>query len=287
KEERIKSLQHEHQTLLGKLSNIKETLAPRLEADRQLRQRVNELTMQLEESEYNLSQARADMVKREAEMSDQITQKERDINHLQSMIEQFHREREEWQANAMQADVYRNQLEEQNQVLQAEMESFQQQRAKEREEQELERASLSNLQTVLEEFQASEGNLTLQRSHGQSTRKEHALLRYMSFQWFMKKLAQYQQDVAKAQKYEQDLKEKNLLIGKLRHEAIILNEHLIEAMRRLKEETNESNVDRQLITNLIIGFLVAPRGDRKRFEILTIIASVLQMTDEQKEQIGL
>lgn len=44
---------------------------------------------------------------------------------------------------------------------------------------------------------------------------------------------------------------------------------------------------RQLISNLIIGFLLAPRGDRKRFEILTIIASVLQMTDEQKEQVGL
>lgn len=58
-------------------------------------------------------------------------------------------------------------------------------------------------------------------------------------------------------------------------------------MRRLKEESSENNVDRQLITNLIIGFFMAPRGDRKRFEILTIIASVLQMTDEQKEQIGL
>lgn len=69
--------------------------------------------------------------------------------------------------------------------------------------------------------------------------------------------------------------------------AIILNEHLIEAMRRLKEESSESNVDRQLITNLIVGFFMAPRGDRKRFEILSIIASVLQMSDEQKEQIGL
>lgn len=58
-------------------------------------------------------------------------------------------------------------------------------------------------------------------------------------------------------------------------------------MRRLKEESNESNVDRQLITNLIVGFFMAPRGDRRRFEILSIIASVLQMSDEQKEQIGL
>jgi hypothetical protein len=57
-------------------------------------------------------------------------------------------------------------------------------------------------------------------------------------------LDKYQQDVGKTQKYEKEIKEKNLLIGKLRHEAIILNEHLVEAMRKLKEETSENNVDR-------------------------------------------
>lgn len=65
--------------------------------------------------------------------------------------------------------------------------------------------------------------------------------------------------MAKTQQYEREIKEKNLLIGKLRHEgkacyfdsvteymitAIILNEHLVEAMRRLKEESSENNVDR-------------------------------------------
>lgn len=42
-----------------------------------------------------------------------------------------------------------------------------------------------------------------------------------------------------------------------------------------------------MITNLLVGFFVAPRGDRKRFDILTIISNVLQLTDEQKAQIGL
>lgn len=43
----------------------------------------------------------------------------------------------------------------------------------------------------------------------------------------------------------------------------------------------------QLITNLLVGFFLAPRGDRKRFDILTIIANVLHLNEEQKEQIGL
>lgn len=57
-------------------------------------------------------------------------------------------------------------------------------------------------------------------------------------------LEKSQQGLGKAERYEREVKEKNLLIGKLRHEAIILNEHLVEAMRKLKEETSEDNVDR-------------------------------------------
>lgn len=41
------------------------------------------------------------------------------------------------------------------------------------------------------------------------------------------------------------------------------------------------------MTNLLITFLNAPRGDRKRYDTLTVMASVLQLTDEQKEQVGL
>lgn len=60
-------------------------------------------------------------------------------------------------------------------------------------------------------------------------------------------LQQYHRDVEKSQKYEQEIKEKNLLIGKLRHEAIILNEHLVEAMKRIKEGVSDTSVDRYVL----------------------------------------
>ena len=48
--------------------------------------------------------------------------------------------------------------------------------------------------------------------------------RDLSFSFFphliQSSLEQYQQDVAKTQRYEQEIKEKNLLIGKLRHEGL-------------------------------------------------------------------
>ena len=46
---------------------------------------------------------------------------------------------------------------------------------------------------------------------------------------------------------EKELKEKNLLIGKLRHEAIVLNDHLTKALRFLKKAKPEDNIDRYAI----------------------------------------
>lgn len=44
--------------------------------------------------------------------------------------------------------------------------------------------------------------------------------------------------------FEKEVKEKNLLIGKLRHEAVTLNDHLTKALRFLKKGKPEDNVDR-------------------------------------------
>ncbi|KAI9267952.1 hypothetical protein BDA99DRAFT_435741 [Phascolomyces articulosus] len=231
------------------------------------------------------------MLKRDKDASDQLNQQERELAQLQTQILQIQQERDEWQENTTQLEADRNQLEDEYQRIKGEFDTLQRQREGELKEHEFERSSLANLQTVLEEFQASkdsEVRAAVEHIQRQLDITKKSCAEYQErARAAESSLEQYQQDVAKTQRYEQEIKEKNLLIGKLRHEAIILNEHLIEAMRRLKEESNDSNVDRQLIANLIIGFLVAPRGDQKRFEILKIIASVLQMSDEQKEHIGL
>ncbi|PWZ00197.1 hypothetical protein BCV70DRAFT_161311 [Testicularia cyperi] len=88
-------------------------------------------------------------------------------------------------------------------------------------------------------------------------------------------------------KLSQEVKEKNLLIGKLRHEAVILNEHLTEALRRLRNDQSDANVDKKLVTNLVIQFITTPRADGKRFEMLNLIAGVLGWKDEEREAVGL
>lgn len=290
-QEREKQLSKEHQSLLGKLSHIKETLTPRLEQDKQLRQKVSDLGKELEVTKRELEKSREDMMMRDEETSSEIERQEQTIAELSDRLEKVQSEREEYESLAMQLDAQCSQVGEQLQSSQQELEKLKVRMAEEQTQHESERASLSNLQTVLEEFQTTkdaEMRAAVEHIERQLAVAKKSWAEYEERAHTAETaLEKYQQDVGKTQKYEKEIKEKNLLIGKLRHEAIILNEHLVEAMRKLKEETSENNVDRQLITNLLVGFFLAPRGDRKRYDILTIISNVLQLTEEQKEQIGL
>ncbi|KAF2204719.1 hypothetical protein GQ43DRAFT_408983 [Delitschia confertaspora ATCC 74209] len=96
-----------------------------------------------------------------------------------------------------------------------------------------------------------------------------------------------QKELERALPFEKEVKEKNLLIGKLRHEAVTLNEHLTKALRRLKKGRPEDNVDRQIISNYILHFLAIDRADPKKFQALQLIASLLNWSDEEREQAGL
>ncbi|KAL8824477.1 MAG: hypothetical protein Q9170_008141 [Blastenia crenularia] len=96
-----------------------------------------------------------------------------------------------------------------------------------------------------------------------------------------------QKELERAMPFEKEVKEKNLLIGKLRHEAVILNDHLTKALRYLKKGKPEDNIDKQLVTNHFLHFLALERADTKKFQVLQIIAALLGWTDEQREQAGL
>lgn len=80
-----------------------------------------------------------------------------------------------------------------------------------------------------------------------------------------------------------------MLIGKLHHQAVITNDHLNEALRRLHRSSTETktSVDARLVTNILLQFLVTPRTDTKRFEMLTLLGSILSWGEEEKAKAGL
>lgn len=69
--------------------------------------------------------------------------------------------------------------------------------------------------------------------------------------------------------------------------AVIINEHLMEALRRLRRGSANTSVDRRLVTNILLTFLCTPREDTKRFEMLGLLASILSWSDEERVRAGL
>ena len=64
------------------------------------------------------------------------------------------------------------------------------------------------------------------------------------------------EELERALPFEKEVKEKNLLIGKLRHEAVILNDHLTKALRYLKKGKPDENIDKYVTESLIHMILV-------------------------------
>jgi hypothetical protein len=61
----------------------------------------------------------------------------------------------------------------------------------------------------------------------------------------------------------------------------------MEALRRLRRNSSDTNVDRRLVTNVLLSFLTTPREDAKRFEMLGLLATVLSWSDPEREKAGL
>lgn len=103
------------------------------------------------------------------------------------------------------------------------------------------------------------------------------------------KITELEQQSLEIADLKQEVHAKQLQIGKLRHEAIILNEHLTKLLTQIKQLMGDelTRVDKELITNLIIQFLQFPRGDSKKFETLLLIALTLTWDDTQRVAAGL
>ncbi|VUC33448.1 unnamed protein product [Clonostachys rosea] len=308
--------EEQYQNLLGRVGQIKETLSGRLKRDREeleeAKERIEELEAQNEELRGSAESTGTDVAKLKEELADatrelttlrsrnnlsaQNWQKERDemaktVQTLKQELDTTSNAMGEWEVIAMEERSVKESLqdkmadlEEQVVVLRTNYEST----AEERESQS---TLVNNLQNALREIQdARKAELrdviesTDQQLGAQKKLLQEAEARAAEAVQAKEKLTA---ELERTAPYEKEVKEKNLLIGKLRHEAIVLNDHLTKALRYLKKTKPEDNVDRQIVTNHLLHFLTLDRGDPKRFQVLQVMAGYLNWTDEQREQAGL
>lgn len=115
-------------------------------------------------------------------------------------------------------------------------------------ERETQESTVDGLQKAMQEIQSARKREL--RELVESSQAEMAELRKRweeckkELQTSQQRLEETQKELERALPFEKEVKEKQLLIGKLKHEAVILNDHLTKALRFLKKGKPEDNVDR-------------------------------------------
>ena len=86
---------------------------------------------------------------------------------------------------------------------------------------------------------------------------------------------------------KEQLKTKFEEISELKSENIKISQHLQNSLLLLKKATSTEQIDKELISNLIVTFVSIPRGESRKYEVLELMASFLDWDDLRKKEAGL
>ncbi|KAJ3932917.1 MAG: hypothetical protein NXY57DRAFT_1000924 [Lentinula lateritia] len=311
--EEKEALGTQYRNLLAKLTQMRTTLGNKLKQDaeeldrreqlvQQLTAQNDDLNSTLETLKEELISASEESARTAAELDNMRNRafqetthesllRERELRETQTELEQCRLERDEWERVALQERAFSEDARSAAESITRDLELEKEKRARELAELALQRERGDNLQSVLQDFQAAKEHelrqavkdyesQLIQVTQSLAEYKHRALTAETS-------LEESQTNNSRAQELEKEVKEKTVLVNKLRHEAVIINEHLMEALRRLRKNSSDTNVDRRLVTNVLLSFLTTPRADAKRFEMLSLLSSILSWSDIEREKAGL
>ncbi|RDA90547.1 hypothetical protein CP533_5687 [Ophiocordyceps camponoti-saundersi (nom. inval.)] len=304
--------EEQYQNLLGRVEKIKESLSDRLKRDKaeleEARERIDELEAQnedLQSSVQDTDKLREELQAATRELAtlrsrnnlsahNWLREKEelmKTVQHLKEEMETTSTAMGEWEVLAMEERSIKDSLVDKVSELEERATTLKEGYESACAERDSQATLVENLRNALWETQeARKKDLreVVEKTEAQLRTQEKllqdALARRTEAEEAKEELSR---ELARTAPFEKEVKEKNLLIGKLRHEAIVLNDHLTKALRYLKKTKPEDNVDRQVVTNHFLHFLTLDRSDAKRFQVLQVIAGYLNWTNEQREQAGL
>ncbi|ETI22670.1 hypothetical protein G647_06746 [Cladophialophora carrionii CBS 160.54] len=284
--------EEQYQSLLGKVNTIRSQLGERLKADAedlaQARTRIEELEEQKSELQERYTARSAEVEELTAQTKD-LTQKHaeqaKELSSLRNRLtlsqQNWLKEKEElveseayirdefenakqamhdWEVLAMEERTIRKDLTDRNADLEEQLASLKEAYEKVVSERDTHSSTVDGLQRALQEIQTVRKQEL--KELVETNQSEQAALRKQlqdlqaTHESTVSELEHTKKDLERALPFEKEVKEKNLLIGKLRHEAVILNDHLTKALRFLKKGKPEDNVDRYVSSLTSLRFSV-------------------------------
>lgn len=209
---------------------------------------VEDLKSQIQEQSKELSSLR-----NRSNLSQQNWTKEKDelLESEAYMREEFENAKQamhDWEVLAMEERTIRKDLADRVADLEEQLASATEGYERAKEERDTHSNTVDGLQKALQEIQTvrkTELKEVVENSQTElASMREQLQAMQTSAESFQAELVETKRELERALPFEKEVKEKNLLIGKLRHEAVILNDHLTKALRFLKKGKPEDNVDR-------------------------------------------
>ncbi|CCF59226.1 hypothetical protein KAFR_0G01920 [Kazachstania africana CBS 2517] len=324
KEERDE-IKSQYDTLLSRLSSMKTVFNKMKEAQQEL-EITKESLKEYESQNLKLKNKLSNATKDQTELTTTVTtlhkeieNLERDCENMTSKCHQYERQIDEMQSRLQAGDknhmTLLETLRKDNDMLSAKIQDLtivldtsKQNNADLIEEKEESQQTIitleKHIQTLEEKIKSLETQVEEQSKIDQRELNEKELeLKSLRTQLdtTIEKEAKYNEEIDSLKKQVESLKEEMqvkdrlegetkeqaIQIGKLRHEAIILNEHLKKALGMLKQSSDSESIDKELISNLLISFVSIPRADPKKFEVLELLSSFLNWDEDKKQQAGL
>ncbi|TID15705.1 Ubiquitin conjugation factor [Venturia nashicola] len=306
----------QYQELLGRVTTIRTQLGERLKAYAEEVAQANSHIEDLEEQNRTAQEKNESLQEDHEKLKNEHEQQSREVETLRSRTnlsqQNWLKEREEliqreafareefetakqamqdWEVLAMEERSLRESLSEKVSELEDQLSNQRESYERAAAERDTQSQAVDGLQRALRDIQDArkkELRELVENSQSQleSLRKQLQTAEETS-STTQAELQAAQKELTRAMSFEKEVKEKSLLIGKLKHEAVILNDHLTKALRFLKQRKPEDMVDRQLVTNHFLQFISMDRADPKKFQVLQLISALLSWSDEQKEQAGL
>lgn len=268
--------EEQYQTLLDRVEKIKETLSDRLKRDKAELEEANKRIEELETQNEQLQTTGAGNSKLQEELQDaqrelttlrsrsnlstenwnkEKTELTKTVQRLKEEMEATANAMGEWEVLAMEERSIKENLSEKVTDLEEQITSLKQGYESAATERDSQTTLIDNLQNALREIQEArkkELRDMVESTEAQLQAHKKAVAdaesRSSEAEAAREELAK---EVERTAPFEKEVKEKNLHIGKLRHEAIILNDHLTKALRFLKKSKPEENVDRFVCLSVI------------------------------------
>ncbi|TPX32880.1 hypothetical protein SmJEL517_g04071 [Synchytrium microbalum] len=295
------SLFSERDSLASQLASLTESLntmsaqsTTSSSTTQKLEQELDNATHELEKYKRDMARLKAHLLETEESFTRDSTEREAAVSEYSRRVAELESERDSWSAiveelrNDARSERERcEEASEMSEVLREEMVVLKEGlRSKEE--------ALGNLQSVLAEFQAAKDSEIEFALDGM---RRQLAIATKNLQDMKKrcddaeaKLVQSEDAGPEISRLGKELSERNEQVGKLRHTAVQLQNHLNEALRRMRDATSaEDAVDRRLVSSLVVNFCAAPRAgaDKTRYEILRVMDGILKFTEEERWKVGL